>query len=141
MKQVEFANKAKSVLEKDKNVIGLAVGGSWLTNEMDEFSDLDLIIVTKEIVSDDKTKKLGLANRLGTFLTGFTGEHVGESRLLVCLYDNPLLHVDLKFVTLEEFKSRVETPTILLDKNGSLKTILHQSTAQFPYPDYQWIED
>ena len=32
----------------------------------------------------------------------FTGEHVGESRVLICLYGPPLLHVDLKFVSLSD---------------------------------------
>ena len=141
MKQIEFADRTKKILEGDHSVIGLAVGGSWLTNEMDEFSDLDLILVTKDKITDDKTKMLGFANRFGELLSGFTGEHVGEPRVLICLYDHPLLHVDIKFVTLEEFHSRIETPAILLDTDGQLQNALSQSTAKFPYPDYQWIED
>jgi hypothetical protein len=49
--------------------------------------------------------------------------------------------VDLKFLTLREFAERIETPVIFLDKNGVLKSILEQTEAKFPYPDYQWIED
>ncbi|MFD2164596.1 aminoglycoside 6-adenylyltransferase [Paradesertivirga mongoliensis] len=141
MVQVEFAGRAKRELEPDINVIGLAVAGSWLTNEIDEFSDLDLILVTKNKVSGDLGKMLGYARRLGDFLSGFTGEHVGEPRVLICLYDNPLLHVDIKFVTLEEFHSRIEMPVILLDKDQQLQTVLNSSEAKFPYPDYQWIEN
>jgi hypothetical protein len=141
MIQREFADKAKIILEPDDNVIGLAVAGSWLTNEIDEFSDLDLILVTKQKISNDKNLMLNYAKRLGNFLSGFTGEHVGEPRVLICLYDNPLLHVDIKFVTLEEFHSRIETPTLLIDKNGQLEKAISNSQAKFPYPDYQWIED
>lgn len=141
MIQREFANKAKTILEPDDNVVGLAVAGSWLTNEIDEFSDLDLILVTKQKISHDKNLMLDYAKRLGDFLSGFTGEHVGEPRVLICLYDNPLLHVDIKFVTLEEFHSRIETPTLLFDKNGQLEKAINNSQAEFPYPDYQWIED
>lgn len=141
MVQVEFAERARKLLEKDKDVIGLAVGGSWLTNEIDEFSDLDLILVTKEKISDSKDRMLGYAEKLGKLLSGFTGEHVGEPRVLICLYDAPLLHVDIKFLTLDEFHTRVETPTILLDTEGHLQTALNSSAANFPYPDYQWIED
>jgi len=141
MIQREFAEKAKAILEPDDNVIGLAVAGSWLTNEIDEFSDLDLILVTKNKVSNDKNLMLGYAKKLGSFLSGFTGEHVGEPRVLICLYDNPLLHVDIKFVTLDEFHSRVETPMLLIDKNGQLEKAISNSEAKFPYPDYQWIED
>jgi len=141
MIQREFADKAKTILEPDDNVIGLAVAGSWLTNEIDEFSDLDLILVTKQKISNDKNLMLAYAKRLGNFLSGFTGEHVGEPRVLICLYDNPLLHVDIKFVTLEEFHLRIETPTLLIDKNGQLEKAISNSQAKYPYPDYQWIED
>lgn len=141
MIQQSFAVKARKTLESDDNVIGLAVAGSWLTNEIDEFSDLDLILVTRQKISSDKSLMLGYAKRLGDLLSGFTGEHVGEPRVLICLYDNPLLHVDIKFVTLYEFHSRVETPVLLIDKNGQLDKAIKNSRAKFPHPDYQWIED
>ncbi|RXF70615.1 nucleotidyltransferase domain-containing protein [Arcticibacter tournemirensis] len=141
MIQIEFARNAGRVLETDDNVIGLAVGGSWLTGQIDEFSDLDLIVVMREKISDNKSKMIAYARRLGYFLTGFTGEHVGEPKVLICLYDKPLLHVDIKFVTLEEFEHRVESPFILLDKHGQLQSVIDNTPSTFPYPDYQWIED
>ncbi|MDN3657899.1 aminoglycoside 6-adenylyltransferase [Ferruginibacter paludis] len=141
MLQVDFANRVKKILKTDNSVIGLAVAGSWLTDELDEFSDLDLIVVAKEKISADKNKMLGYASQFGDLLTGFTGEHVGEPRVLICLYDNPLLHVDIKFLTLEEFKHRIEQPVILLDTNNQLQQIIEQTEFQFPYPDDQWIED
>src|SRR5580765_6913474 len=141
MIQVEFANRAKTILEANEDVIGLAVGGSWLTNQIDEYSDLDLILVTKNKISNDKNQMLDVAKQLGELLAGFTGEHVGEPRVLICLYDDPLLHVDLKFVTLEQFHHRVETPYILLDKDGLLKAVIDKTRSNFPLPDYQWIED
>lgn len=139
--QKQFAENVVDAVRDDENIIGLAVAGSWLTNEIDEFSDLDLILVTKEKISSDKSKMLNYARRFGQFLSGFTGEHVGEPRVLICLYDKPLLHVDIKFVTLDEFRQRIETPVVLLDKDGQLKSILEQTEPKFPYPDYQWIED
>ncbi len=141
MIQKEFADKAKTILAADDNVIGLAVAGSWVTNEMDAYSDLDLILVTKQKISNNKNLMLEYAKRLGVLLSGFTGEHVGEPRVLICLYDNPLLHVDIKFVTLEEFHTRIETPTLLMDKSGQLKNAILNSQANYPYPDYQWVED
>ncbi|MFC7347906.1 hypothetical protein ACFQO9_14355 [Chryseobacterium zhengzhouense] len=141
MIQQEFAYNAKKILESDDNVIGLAVAGSWLTDEIDQFSDLDLILVTEHKISNDKNVMLEYAKKLGNFLSGFTGEHVGEPRLLICLYDDPLLHVDIKFLTLEEFESRIETPILLIDKGEKLANIIHHTEARFPYPDYQWIED
>jgi len=139
--QQTFALKATNTFKSDELVIGLAVGGSWLSNEIDEYSDLDLILVTKEKVSTNLAKMLAYANRLGDLISAFTGEHVGEPRVLICLFDNPLLHVDIKFLTLDEFGQRVENPMPLLDRDGQLQQIIDQTKAQFPYPDYQWIED
>jgi predicted nucleotidyltransferase len=141
MIQKQFAERATEACKKDANTIGLAVAGSWLTNEIDEFSDLDLILITKEKIAGDKSAMLEYAQRFGELLSGFTGEHVGEPRVLICLYDNPLLHVDIKFLTPDEFHQRIERPVILLDTNDELKNILDQTTHRFPYPDYQWIED
>lgn len=139
--QQQFADSAVKILEQDNQVLGLAAAGSWITNELDKFSDLDLVVVTKEKIGGDKEKMLQLAGRLGTLLSGFTGEHVGEPRVLICLYDNPLLHVDIKFVTTQEFEHRIENPIILLDKQELLKEIMEHTMPVYPYSDYQWLED
>jgi hypothetical protein len=141
MIQKKFAEEIVNVIRSDKSVIGLAAAGSWLTNELDEYSDLDLILVTKDLVSADKIKMMDYAKKFGKLLNGFTGEHVGEPRLLICLYDEPLLHVDIKFLTLPEVHSLIEQPAVLFDTDGQLKKAIDAQEARFPYPDYQWIED
>jgi hypothetical protein len=141
MIQKLFAERAVEILKKDPSVIGLTVGGSWLSGELDEYADLDLILVTKTRISGEKDLMMRYAQGLGNLLSGFTGDHVGEPRLLVCLYDNPLLHVDIKFLTLKEFEIRVEDPVILLDTDDQLKLVITKTKAVFPYPSYQWIED
>ena len=134
MIQQQFLKKAVEVIQKDDSITGLAVGGSWLTNEVDEYSDLDLMLITKEKVSGDPSKMLHYASSLGKLLSGFTGEHVGEPRLLICLYDDPLLHVDIKFLTLPEFNSRVENPVILHDTDGQLKDVLSRTMQNILFP-------
>ncbi|CAL1517219.1 nucleotidyltransferase domain-containing protein [Chitinophaga sp. MM2321] len=141
MIQEHFIRNILTVIKADDTITGLTVGGSWLTNEMDEYSDLDLILVTKEKVSDNREMMFSYARSFGKFLSGFTGEHVGEPRLLICLYDDPLLHVDIKFLTLTEFYSRVEDPAILHDTDGQLEKILSETAARYQLPDYQWMED
>lgn len=141
MIQQQFAKRAAELLKNDPGVIGLAVGGSWIVNEIDPYSDLDLILVTKEPVAGSKSAMLTYAGQFGKLLNAFTGEHVGEPRLLICLYDDPLLHVDIKFITLPEFHARVEDPDILLDREGALAGVISATTAVWPYPDYQWLED
>ena len=139
--QAVFAERVKKLVQEDPSVTGLAVAGSWITDEIDEYSDLDLILVTKYKIAGNKEKMMETARRFGDLVSGFTGEHVGEPRVLICLYDNPLLHVDIKFLTPDEFKGRIENPVILFERDGQLSKIIHATTATWPQPDYQWIED
>jgi predicted nucleotidyltransferase len=139
--QQQFIEKVVEKIKDDQNVIGLAVAGSFITNEVDEFSDVDLIIVTVDKISTDIDKMTAYAKSFGDFINGFTGEHVGERRVLICLYDNPLLHVDIKFLTLNEFEERVEDPVILYDRDNSLFKVMAATQSEWPKPDYQWIED
>lgn len=139
--QREFAKHVVEVLQNDQTIIGLAGAGSWLTNEIDRWSDLDLVVVTRDNLNADKAKMLAYAQRFGNLISTFTGEHVGEKRLLICLYDEPLIHVDIKFVTLEEFHDRIENPIILLDRDNQVKDVIDKTLPEFPHPDLQWIED
>jgi hypothetical protein len=138
---VEAARRAVSELSTDPRIAGVAAGGSWLT-AMDQFSDLDLVVaVYPEHEDSVRGDRIAIANRLGPLLAGFTGEHVGEPRLLICLYGPPLLHVDLKFVALGDLAERVEDPAILWQRDGALDRALAGSRAAYPQPDRQWIED
>jgi predicted nucleotidyltransferase len=141
MIQKEFAQRVSGLVIKDPSITGLAVAGSWADEELDEYSDLDLVLVTAEKIGGNKEKMIRFAKKFGDFISGFTGEHVGEPRLLVCLYDNPLLHVDIKFVTLQEFQTRVDDPVVLFEREGQLSEVIRQYPSQWPAPDLQWIED
>jgi hypothetical protein len=123
-------------------LVGLAAGGSFRSGRMDEFSDLDLVVVVEPAASEDVRGKRGaLAAALGPLLACFTGEHVGEPRLLICLYGPPPVHVDLKFVAPEELAVRIETPIVLWDRDGRVRIALAAGIAVYPTPDPQWIED
>jgi hypothetical protein len=43
-----FVERAVQQLSSDSRFCGLAVAGSWLSNEMEEFSDLDLVAVVND---------------------------------------------------------------------------------------------
>ncbi|MFZ5817781.1 MAG: oxalate:formate antiporter [Bacillota bacterium] len=133
-----FLERALPVLQGDLRICGVAVGGSLITGQMDPFSDLDLIIVTTEGVT---AERMAIAERLGELLAAFTGEHVGEPRLLICLYADPLLHVDLKLVDLEGFARRIEDPVVLWERSGELSAAIARLGPSHPMPDLQWIED
>lgn len=141
MIQQDFAYRVAEIVQRDETVIGLAAGGSWISGEMDEYSDLDLLLITKEKVTGNKEQMLQYAKSFGDLISGFTGEHVGEPRVLICLYDNPLLHVDIKFLTLSELYDRVENPAVLFERNNQLSEIINSTNAVWPQPDFQWIED
>jgi hypothetical protein len=126
----------------DSRIVAVAAGGSYGSDAMDEFSDLDLVVVVEPaeqaaVLAD----RQGIADSLGSLLAAFTGEHVGEPRLLICLYGAPLLHVDLKFVALSEMAKRVEEPAVLWERDGRLTAVLRCGHAEYPAPDPQWVED
>ncbi len=109
---------------------------------MDEYSDVDLVVVVSEPdLRTDTAARMQIAGRLGTLLTGFAAYHVGEPRLIICLYGSPLMKADLKFVTIEDLKVRVEDPVILYDPAGAIAEALQTSQASYPQPNRQWIED
>jgi hypothetical protein len=85
-------------------------------------------------------------------LKAFTGEHTGDPRLIICLYDtngaagpsarNNPLHVDLKFVSLAEFQQRVEEPLVLFDRDGSLGRVMAAHPAVPPADrSIEWIDE
>lgn len=137
-----FIARALPILSDDGRIAGIAAAGSFLTGQMDEFSDLDLIVVTEpEHQVEVLRSRHEIAQRLGTLLAAFTGEHVGEPRLLITLYDSPLLHVDLKFVALSDVHIRVEEPAVLWERDGRVTAAISQGKGQYPQPNLQWIED
>jgi hypothetical protein len=138
-----FLNSAIDQLQDDPRIVGVAAGGSFLSDSMDEFSDIDLVIAVEldhyDSVMIDRHR---IASTLGPLLAAFTGEHVGEPRLLICLYNGtPILHVDLKFVALSDAAKRVEDSCILWERDFRFTKALTEGIAEYPIPNLQWIED
>ncbi len=137
-----FLHGAMPRLRAQERLVGVASGGSWISGEMDERSDLDLVLVTQDDAFPQvMQERMQLAKTLGPLLVAFTGEHVGEPRLLICLYGPSLLHVDLKFMALRDFGQRVENPDVLWERNAALTAILAATQCRWPVPQLQWIED
>jgi hypothetical protein len=138
-----FLERASAVLRGDARFLGLAAAGSFATGGMDEWSDLDLIIVIRD---DDEPaimcQRRQIAESLGDLIAAFTAEHVGEPRILICLYDQPSLHVDLKFVTLGDLRiGRADDPVVLWERDHALTSALRGSSPSLPTLDPQWAED
>lgn len=100
-----FIKQAKKKISRDNRLTGLLAGGSMIHGAMDEYSDLDLVIVYDNAYRNEiMEQRIQLAEELGQLLSAFTGEHVGEPRLVIYLYGPPLLHVDLKFTSKSELR-------------------------------------
>jgi hypothetical protein len=139
----DLVDRAIEVAGQEPGVVGLTLGGSAVLAAIDQFSDVDLVLVCRD---DQQATLLAearrFAERLGPVLASFTGEHVGEPRLLICLYGPPLLHVDLKFVALGDLKRRVEEGIVLWEREpGALRRATAGIAPSWPQPDMQWIED
>ena len=138
----EFLARALPKLRAEPQLEGVAAAGSFITGMMDEHSDLDLVIVpVLEVAKDVLRDGADLARRLGPLLAAFPGDHIGELRLLICLYGPPLVHVDLKFMTTEELAHRVEDPRVLWDRRGRVRAALSSEKGIYPSARFQWMED
>jgi predicted nucleotidyltransferase len=141
-----FLDRALPLLRADRRIVGVAAAGSFANGKMDEFSDLDLVIaVEPSSVANITVERDRIAAELGPLVAAFTGEHVGEPRVLICLYDgeggNSPLHVDLKFVSLPDIAIRVDDLAVLWERDGRLSQALQADEAHYPMPDLRWIED
>lgn len=141
-----FLARALPLLRTDERLVGVAAAGSYASKTIDEFSDLDLVIAVESAafpaVAGERRR---IAAALGPLVAAFTGEHVGEPRVLICLYEGeggqPPLHVDLKFVALPDVAARVDEPVVLWEREGRLSRALESGEARYPMPDLPWIEE
>lgn len=141
-----FLHRALPLLQSDRRLAGVAATGSFSSGTMDEFSDLDLVIaVEPDAMAAVTIERHHIAAGLGSLVAAFTGEHVGEPRVLICLYagegESSPLHVDLKFVSLPDVAARVDEPVVLWERDGRLSEALKAGEARYPMPDVVWIED
>ncbi|MGC4941837.1 aminoglycoside 6-adenylyltransferase [Kribbella sp. DT2] len=136
------ADGVVAVAAADPRFLAVIVNGSVANGQPDEWSDLDLVVVCadpyrSEVVAQGKD----FAAAAGPLLVAFTGEHVGEPRLLIALYGPPVIHVDLKFMGLGDLGERVEDGLVLWQRHDSVQQQLDATSAAWPQPDAQWIED
>ena len=136
-----FLDQSVPRLKNDPRILGVAVGGSYLLGELDRFSDLDLVVyIDPQHYPDVLKERSTIVQMIGPLLESFTGEHVGEPRLLICLFGPPLLHVDFKFVSIDDIEDKVENPAILWERENVIGSQLALTPAEFPRPDSDWSE-
>lgn len=111
--------------------------GSMSNGGFDAQSDFDFVIVGDVPASERRA----FAGAMGMLLSSFTGEHVGDPDLLICLYGPPLLHADYKFAPRAALTRFGEGPVVLWARGsavtgGWLSNVPVGRTA----PDPQWFE-
>jgi predicted nucleotidyltransferase len=114
-----FLDRLVEAVEDDERIVGVTAGGSAAAGTMDGYSDLDLVLVCRPEYQGELLHDLpAVAGRLGRLLACFTGEHVGEPRLLIALYGPPLVHVDLKLIAEPDLDTRVEDGIVVWEARG-----------------------
>lgn len=138
-----FLARLEAETVRDVRLVGIAVAGSLSSGTADNESDIDLQIVVEDGAYEKLLReRLSFIAQFGSVLSAFTGEHVGEPRLTIALFEEDLLHVDFKFVTLAMFAmERVEDPVVLWERSFLLSQAVRENPRTYPDVDVQWIED
>ena len=130
-------------LQRDERFDALIGAGSLVHGGMDEFSDLDLVLIVQpDAYQGVMSERQSIALHFGELLASFTGEHVGEPRLLICLYGPALIHVDLKFVQRNDLQPAPEQSQILWARTpGQIATTTEHAGLHGLDRSPQWFED
>ena len=138
----QLLDKIVQKLQQDPRIVGIGASGSYATDTLDKYSDLDLVIAVKpeqfESVMDDR---FAIVDSVEGNVAAFTGEHVGEPRLVIALYAPDAVHVDFKFVSLPDAAIRVDDTKVLWEQDSLLTDTFKTKESKYPQPDPQWIED
>ncbi|WP_432845398.1 nucleotidyltransferase domain-containing protein [Amycolatopsis sp. CA-161197] len=138
----EFLDDVLPKIRRDPRVAGVAVGGSIAHGEPDEYSDVDIVVVVDDAAFEAVLgERFALIGSWADLVAAFTGEHVGEPRLVISLTGPRLLHVDFKFVRVADFGERTSDPKILWERDGALTQALAAAPLAKEPLDEQWLED
>jgi predicted nucleotidyltransferase len=131
-----YLDGALPILRADARVTSVVISGSAVTGGIDEWSDLDLVVFVEDSAESAMwDEHFDVVARLGkNFLSAFRGDHVGEPRLLICLYDDPLLHVDVKFMAHKD-AATLHYPAEVLWSRGDPPSLPGPDVKSF---DVQW---
>lgn len=86
-------------------------------------------------------RKEEFTEKIGELLSISTGDHLAVKNLLICLYDKPLMHIDLKFLEKDELPLRTEDPVILWQRDSLFSKLLTLSRPHIDEADIQFIEN
>lgn len=138
----DFVERVRTEVSRDHRLTALLAGGSYIHGGFDPYSDLDFVVVVDAAhYPDVMATRRQFAERMDGLLSAFGGEHVGEPRLLICLYGPPLIHVDLKFVVADDLDRLIERPAVLFARAGSdIEARLDSAAIHWPDRSPEWFE-
>lgn len=138
-----FLQDVCRAVASDERISALLIGGSYIHGGLDEYSDLDFVVVVRdESYTDLMESRVAFAERLPGLINAFTGEHVGEPRLLICLYGPPLLHVDLKFVLMSDLDHQIERRAVLFARQPEeVEKRIRSVKPVWPNLPSEWFEE
>ncbi len=139
----DFLARIRDMVSSDARFEALLIGGSYIHGGLDEHSDLDFVLIVNEHdYADVMSSRRSFAEAAGPLLSAFTGEHVGEPRLLICLYGPPLLHIDFKFVPISDLDQQVEERAVLFARDPeAIDKRLAAGSVEWPNLSSDWFED
>ncbi|ANN65451.1 nucleotidyltransferase domain-containing protein [Bordetella bronchialis] len=139
---LELLERVRAAVARDERLHALLIGGSYIHGGFDEYSDLDFSIVVEEgHYAEVMAGRRAFAEAIGGLISAFTGEHVGEPRLLICLYGEPLIHVDLKFVLPSDLDRQIERRAVLFARNPrEIEQRMQAGAVAWPNLSSEWFE-
>ncbi|PML79998.1 aminoglycoside 6-adenylyltransferase [Enterovibrio norvegicus] len=138
----QLLEKVISTLQQDPRIVGIGASGSYASDTLDKYSDLDLVIaIQPESFESVMAERFDIVDSIEGKVAAFTGEHVGEPRLIIALYAPHAIHVDFKFVSLPDAAARVDDTKVLWEKDQLLTNTFQTAEPRYPQPDPQWIEN
>ncbi|MGB3423509.1 MAG: nucleotidyltransferase domain-containing protein [Castellaniella sp.] len=138
----ELLGRVRDAVAADERFEALLIGGSYVHGGLDAYSDLDFVLVVAQACyAEVMADRLAFAESLGGLVSAFTGEHVGEPRLLICLYGPPLVHIDLKFVVASDLDHGIERRAILFARDPvGFEARACAAAVEWPNHAPEWFE-
>lgn len=141
-KHKQLLVKILNAFASDKRICGVGISGSYIYNNMDEYSDLDLVIaIDDQHYESFFSDRFPIIESIEGNIASFSGEHVGEPRLIISLFEPHTIHVDFKIVSISDAPIRVDEVAVLWERNKELSNALKSKKPHYPIPDPQWMED
>jgi len=139
---LSLLERVREAVASDTRLSALLIGGSYVHGGLDEHSDLDFVVIVEQGDYENVMEtRVAFAEKIGDMVSCFTGEHVGEPRLLICLYGPPLVHVDLKFVLMSDFDQQIERRSVLYARDADeIERVIAAGTVFWPNRSPEWFE-